>query len=350
MLLPEYVLSELHLVELPRRSISTGQCFFISRWFIPVISTSIYTAHRHTSMIRRLILAGIMCGLLATVVWVQQTLDRHRDPMLAKIEDLAHLPKGEYLKSTLLGYHHLAADILWLRTIQVLGKGANTAKEYDWLYHALDVITTLDPQYDFIYRVGGITMTELANRPELSNRLLEKGLVAAPQRWGIPYFMAYNYYFYLGDVERAAHYARLAATIPGGPPWILNMATQMSAQAGNPEFALQFLLQLYQQQNDQRIKESLEQHIKEVIIERDIRALDPVVEVFHKREHRYPKQLSELVSQGYLQVIPPEPFGGSYMIEEDTGRISSSSHTGRLKMYREPGSGWPKIRGSYRDE
>jgi tetratricopeptide (TPR) repeat protein len=293
---------------------------------------------------------GLGCGLLAVAVWVQQTLDQRRDPVLAKIEDLAHLPKGEYLKPTLLGYHHLASDILWLRTIQVLGKGANTAKEYDWLYHALDVITTLDPQYDFIYRVAGITMTELANRPELSNRLLEKGLAAVPQRWDIPYLMAYNYYFYLGDVERAAHYARLAAQAPDGPPWLLNMATQMSAHAGNPEFALQMLRRLYEQQNDPRIKESLEQHIKEVIIERDIRSLEPVVARFYASEHRYPAQLSELVTKGYLPGVPPEPFGGSYLIEEETGRISSSAHVGRLRMYREPGSGWPRIRGSYRDE
>lgn len=293
---------------------------------------------------------GAVLLLLAGMVGLQQMLDQRRDPLLSKIEDLAHLPKGEYLKPTLLGYHHLAADFLWLRTIQVLGKGANTASEYEWLYHALDVITTLDPHYDFVYRVAGITMTELANRPELSNRILEKGLAAVPDRWGIPYLMAYNYYFYLGDVEKAAKYARVAAEVPGSPSWLLNMVTQMSAQAGNPEFALSFLLHLYRQQDDPRIKESLEIHIKEVMIERDIRLLEPLVDQFYHRERNYPKQLGELVVNGYVRSLPQEPFGGSYVIETDTGRITSSTHPSRLKMYKEPGSGWPKIRGSYREE
>ena len=32
---------------------------------------------------------------------------------------LAQLPRGEYLKPALLGYHHLGADFLWLRLLQV---------------------------------------------------------------------------------------------------------------------------------------------------------------------------------------------------------------------------------------
>lgn len=298
----------------------------------------------------RVALTGLVCSLLACVVWLPQCLDQRRDPVLAKIEDLTHLPKGNYLKPTLLGYHHLGADILWLRTLQVLGKTANTSKEYDWLYHALDVITTLDPQYDYIYRIAGITMTELANQPELSNRLLEKGLLALPDKWAIPYMMTYNYYFYVGDVEQAAHYARLAAQVPGGPPWLLNMATQMSAHAGHPEFALNFLRSMHQQAEDPRIRESLENHIKEVTIERDIRLLEPIAAQFYQREHRYPKRVEELLTKGYVNALPQEPFGGSYLMEEETGRITSSTHPTRLKMYKAPGSGWPRIRGSYREE
>lgn len=298
----------------------------------------------------RAVRVGSACFLVAAAILLQQVLDQRRDPLLEKINDLAHLPKGEYLKSTLLGYQHLAADILWIRTLQVLGKNANTAKEYDWLYHALDVITTLDPQYDYIYRVAGITMTELANLPELSNRLLEKGLQSPSHTWHIPYLMAYNHYFYLADVERAAHYARVAAETPSGPPWLVNMATQMSAHAGTPEFALGFLHSMHRQTEDQRIKESLEERIKEVTIERDLRSLESLIQKFHEKEHRYPATLPELVTKRYVATLPEEPFGGSYVIEEDTGRITSSTHPVRLKMHKAPGSGWPKIRGSYRDE
>ncbi|MFO0775793.1 MAG: hypothetical protein U0172_14120 [Nitrospiraceae bacterium] len=279
-----------------------------------------------------------MTLLLSVSVFVQSSLDQRNDLASTKVDDLANLPKGQYLRPALLGYHHIGADVLWLRTLQVLGKRSNTVDEHAWLYHAFDVITELDPQYDYAYWVSGVVLTELAGRPDLSNRLLERGLAAVPNKWLIPYLLAYNNYFHLGNIEKAVEYAKIAAQVPDSPAWLVNMVTQMSTQAGNPEFALRFLTQMYQQQADPRIKESLEYHIKEVIIEKDIRALDPIVQMFHGREHRYPTRLAELVTKGYLTALPQEPFGGAYLIEEDTGRISSSLHPQRLKMYAAPGS------------
>jgi len=37
----------------------------------------------------------------------------------------------------------------------------------------LDVLTTLDPQYAYTYCAGGIILGDLANRLDLSTRLLE---------------------------------------------------------------------------------------------------------------------------------------------------------------------------------
>lgn len=276
--------------------------------------------------------------LLVAIYGLQESLDQRRDPVLSKIEDLAHLPKGEYLKpccwATIMG-----ADLLWLRTLQVLGKPTNTGDEYEWLYHAFDVITTLDDHYEYAFKVGGIVMVELANQPALSNRLLAKGIGAGLKHWYLPYLMAYNYYFHLGDVEHAVESARQAAQGEGNPPpWVVHMVSHMSAQAGNPEFALSFLVQMHDQTDDQRIKESLEHHIKEVMLERDIRLLEAATSRFRAREHRYPDQLGELITKGYVRELPQEPFGGRYLLEEGTGRISSSEHPHRLKMFAEPGS------------
>ncbi len=281
---------------------------------------------------------GVLLLLLAVVVGGQYLLDQREDPVLAKIEDLAHLPQGEYLKPALLGYHHLGADLLWLQTLQVLGKRVNSPEEYSWLYHAFDVVTMLDPQYAYAYWVSGVVLTELAGRPDLSNKLLVRGLDAVPDNWLVPYLLAYNHYFHLEDVPHAIEYAKIAAQVPGSPPWLVNMVTQMSAQGGNPEFALRFLMQMRQQQSDPRIRESLEYHIKEVMIERDIRQLEAAAARFYDEQHRYPARLGELVTRGYVATLPEEPFGGTYLLEPDTGRISSSAHPQRLKMYAAPGS------------
>ena len=134
-----------------------------------------------------------------------------------QIEGLAQLPKGEYLKPALLGYHHLGADILWLRLIQVLGKKRNSADEYEWMYHALDVITDLDPQYAYAYYAGGVVLGDLANRPDLSNRLLEREFKANPTVWNIPFLLGYNYYFLIGDPDKGRR-IYYAGRSPAGRP------------------------------------------------------------------------------------------------------------------------------------
>ncbi len=277
-------------------------------------------------------MAGLI--LLAAVGWLQGQLDRRHDQAVEQIENLAQLLKGEYLKPALLGYHHLGADVLWLRMLQVLGKKRNSADEYEWIYHALDVITTLDPQYDYAYYVGGVVLTNLANRADLSNRLLEKGMNENPTVWNIPFLLGYNYYFILGDAAKAADYLAAAARLPGGPSYLPGLATRMYAEASNPEVALQFLEALWRQTQDQEMRKVLETRVKEVIIERDIQALEAAAQQYQRKQGHFPRTLQALVKHGDLAHIPQEPFGGVYELDSQTGKISSSSRPNRLKVFR----------------
>ena len=108
--------------------------------------------------------------LLASVGWLQGELDRRQDRTVVQIEGLAQLPKGEYLKPAIARLSPLrgrsSSGSGWCRWS---GKRRNSADEYEWMYHALDVITTLDPQYAYAYYAGGVILGDLANRPDLSN-------------------------------------------------------------------------------------------------------------------------------------------------------------------------------------
>src|SRR5437868_139053 len=101
-----------------------------------------------------------LAALLGCAVLLDQAIDRRGDGRRERTEQLRLLPRGEVLKPTLLGYHHLAADLIWLRAIQVLGDRVVRDQDYQWLYHALDVVTTLDPQYVYAYDVGGTVLAE----------------------------------------------------------------------------------------------------------------------------------------------------------------------------------------------
>jgi len=286
------------------------------------------------SSLKAIVLSATIVLVLAGLISLQRELDHGLDRAAIQAEELGALPPAEYLKPGLLGYHHLGADLLWLRLVQVVGKRSNTAHEYEWLYHALDVITDLDPQYDYAYQVGGIVLTHLANRVDLSNKLLIKGLEPNPTVWQIPFYIGFNYYFSLHDPGNAADYIARASRIPGPPPFMALLATQLYAEAGNPETALNFLMAIRSQAPEGWIKEQLETRIMEVTIERDIRMLEKAIAHYREREGHGPLALRDLVRRGDIRGLPLEPFGGEYRLDTTTGTISSSTHPERLHVYR----------------
>lgn len=308
------------------------QVIFMSVTLSPEIRPHVFS--KLVSYIRQSAITLLIFGLLAPITALQQNLDRRIDGQVAKIEQLAQLPRGEYLKPVLLGYNHLGADLLWLRLLQVWGKKKNTDSEYEWMYHALDVITTLDPRYAYAYYVGGVALINYTDGPDLSNHLLEKGHRANPSEWNLPFLLGYNYYFILGDAKKGAEYIGRAARTPRAPDFLPGLATRMHAEAGNSDVALQFLEALWKENPDLVVREKLETRTKEVLIERDLRILERAVEQYRKKHQTLPKVLMDLVSEGYLDGVPEEPFGGSYLFDARTGEVRSSTHPARLKVFR----------------
>lgn len=300
---------------------------------VPLFQPStIYHMNVRAKLVPLAVVAAFL-GLVALLTWFQQSLDRRLDQHTMRIEELAQLPRGEYLKPALLGYHHVGADVLWLRLVQVIGEKRNSKDEYEWMYHALDVITTLDPQYAYAYYAGGVILGDLANRTDLSNRLLEKGATANPAVWNIPFLLGYNHYFLLGDPAKGAEYIMQAASLPGRPDYLSGLATRMAAEAGQPETALVFLEARLRETQDQEMREFLAKRMKEVIIERDILMLEKAIAVYRAQHRALPATLTDLVAAGALPMLPLEPFGGNYLLDRKTGLVSSSTHPERLRTF-----------------
>jgi hypothetical protein len=289
--------------------------------------------------------------LLATLYSLQAQVDQRHDRAMEQIEGLAQLPKGEYLKTALLGYHHVGADVLWLRLVQVLGNKRNSADEYEWMYHALDVITTLDPQYAYAYYAGGVVLGDLAQRTDLSNRLLLKGAEANPTVWNIPFLLGYNHYFLLGDPAKGAEYIMRAASLPDRPAYLPGLATRLSVEAGNPETALAFLEARLRETQDPEMREFFVNRMKEVMIERDIQILQRAVETYRTKHRTLPVALTALIVDGLLSGLPQEPFDGEYRFDSKTGTVSSSTHPDRLhtffKRKQPPVYLFPKLKPAY---
>jgi len=269
---------------------------------------------------------GVACGLH----WLQGELDRARAAR-PEMQEFMYLPSGEQLKAASLGFEHEVADLLWIKAIQVMGDKKVSEEAGRWLFHALDVITTLDPAFVHVYEVGGIALTTTVVLPDESNRLLEKGMAHNPEVWKLPFLVGFNHYFELHDDIKAAQYLARASKLPGAPAYLAPFAARLYASSREPEVALEFLAQVYEHTTDENVRAGLEQRIKEVVVERDLQLLEQQVALFYQRHRSYPEQLHDLVTDGLLRNIPSEPFGGTYEYDRATHGVHSSVVRDRLK-------------------
>ena len=278
---------------------------------------------------------GVMFALLlGGVIALHHAMETRAKGFASVAEELSRVPEARYLKPALLGYDALASDVLWLRAVQVLGQKNVSNDDFEWLYHVLDVMTSLDPQYTEAYRAGGVILTELAHRPDLSNQLLEKGLVQSPQAWWLPFNLAYNHFFHLNNHERGAAYMAQASRLQGSPAYLPRLAARMYAESGNPEVGISFLQTMIRQAGEPSAKQALEQRLTDLMLERDVKLLDEAMTRYHARFGQVPHRLAALVDAGILKAMPQAPPGSEFVMDRNTGRVTVSTRPTRMLVYR----------------
>ena len=280
-----------------------------------------------------LYVSGILL-LLAGVAVIAQGLDRQRPPLSAVAAEISYLPPGRYLKVAVLGYREMAADLFWLKAVQLLGEREQTPGGYKSAYYGVDVLTDLDPVFVHAYEYTGVILGIWADMPEESIAILKKGMERNPNVWKLPFLLGYEHYYELHQPELGAKYLRMASELPGVPDYLPSLAARMSAEAGDPVAALDLLQRLYLTSQDERLREVLGIRMNELVVERDIRFLQEAVERYKKRYGKPPASLNELVVGGIIGKIPEEPLGGSYELKALDGSVISTKLHERLRVYR----------------
>ena len=276
---------------------------------------------------------SVLLALGGTAVGVLTMVHRQR-PSLVRAEELSYLPKGEYLKLAVLGYQQMAADLIWLKAVQHLGEKHQTRAGYLSAYHAVDVLTDVDPTFVAAYLVTGSVLGVWAGLPRESIALLTKGMRHHPDVWQLPFYVGYDYFYELHDPVMAARYFRMASLLRGAPDYLPKLAARMTVEVGDPQAALEFLQRLYQQTEDEQVRQGLGRRMKEVIAERDIRFLEEGVRRYAARYGKLPVKLEDLVTGGIVLRIPEEPFGGIYELQASEGTVTSTGLRERLRVHR----------------
>jgi len=229
------------------------------------------------------------------------------------------------------GFRNVLADVVWLQAVQVAGNRKLTPTEYDRLYVLLNVEADLDPKFEMPYLLGGLVLGESPQHGMEALRVFERGKVTHPADWRFPFYIGFTHYFSLGDAVAGGGAMAEASRLPGGPAYLSGLASRMLSEGREPEAALQLLEAIVRQESDPARRAVLERRILEVTVERDLQTLERAVEWYRERTGTVPADLSALVREGILTAIPPEPNGGSYVLERG-GKVRSDRVTQRLRV------------------
>ena len=272
---------------------------------------------------------------LAAAAW----LDLERvERTLAKPFDVAYVPSGAAARVASLGHRTLISDLYWLELVQYVGDSQAVERGWDKLYPLADLVTDLDPRHGYAYQAAGIVLSA-AGRLDESDRILDKGMQRGPPYWTFPYYRSFNAWFYRGDYEQGAYWAREAAKRPGASPNISQLAVSLSSKSGTPEDAIAMIDELRATVKDEVSLSLLEEQRKLAILERDAQALERAVERFRAGRGRDPFSLDELVVAGYVRALPADPFGGEYRWFPDERKVRSTANHFRFRPREGPQPG-----------
>lgn len=251
------------------------------------------------------------------------------------------LPRKELLLLLGTAYRPLLADYYWLQATAATGAARND-KEYRDIYFLADLITDLDPDFEYVYHFAGVIIPYNQGRERWVNtlestRILEKGLARFPDSVPLRVLHAYNLSFFHLQYERAA--ARLAETarLPGAPSYLGALATRLYAQAGRMEAGMELAASLAEEAGDESQRQAFQRRVLHLQLEQELRRVDAALKAFRSRTGQPASTLAELLVSGDLWQFPVDPFGGAIIIGPD-GTPLSTAERERMKVYLPTGT------------
>jgi len=193
---------------------------------------------------RRLAHAPWLAGVLAGAVLIGVVVPLHRHQAVATKFDLVEervwlLPPAGALRVASLGFHAMAADTVWLLTVQYIGSHLIGDQQFPHLRRLVETVVDLDPHFVEAYTLGALFLNYSGARVQIALDLLERGHRANPNRWELPHDIARTYYLELKDYAKALEWFTIADQIPGRPHYVPRFIARLYAATGHRETALE---------------------------------------------------------------------------------------------------------------
>lgn len=204
----------------------------------------------------------------------------------------------------------------------IMEKKEAVHREFEYIYGLLKVAAALDPYFFDTYYFTQSILAWDAKMPQEANELLKIGMEKREKDWLIPYWIGFNYYYFLNDRKKAAFYLREASKRPNASDLLASMSAIVSYEGGETEMAILFLEDMIGRTNDEYKREKFLIRLDAL---KKILYLERGLKEFERRYKRRPKSIEELIATKIISTIPKDPYGGKFYIDNE-GKVKTTSN------------------------
>jgi hypothetical protein len=248
--------------------------------------------------------------------------------LLPKGEDSSFTIPAPVLKIASLDFQGVTSDILFLNSLVFIGSADERTerprvkpREWKWLYYTLKASTDLDPYFLDPYYFANSQLTWEAHMIEENNLLLEKGSKYRDWDFMLPFYIGFDYFYFLQDNVNARKWLVEASKRPDAPPMYASLAANLSYVKKRTENAISFLEEMSKRTEDETLRKKYETRVDFL---RQVLKVENAVEAYKKKFGRKPVDIHALIRTAMLREIPEDPYGGQLYVDFD-GKVKSTS-------------------------
>jgi tetratricopeptide (TPR) repeat protein len=237
---------------------------------------------------------------------------------------LGFFPPAPVVKALSADQYQFVSHLISLRCLFYFGtlvEEKGQVRDWNKLHRALYTSTRLDPYNMDAYYFSQAVLPWDAGKPQEAIDLLEYGFAHRTWDWYLPFFLSFDYAFFMKDYGKAGEYLTKAAELNPRAAWFSTLAARYYYEGGRTALALAYLKELIPTARNEAIRKQL--MIRAEALE-SILQLEEALADFRNRFHQAPENLQELVHVGILNHIPEDPYGGTFYLDKE-GKVRTTS-------------------------
>lgn len=242
---------------------------------------------------------------------------------------VGYVPEAKVLKFITADHRYAVAEWTVLKVLFYFGALIQHATsqnlfalppDYPGMFKILQTALKIQPyNADAYYFAQGAYTWEVGRYREVNN-MLEYGMKYRTWDYQLPFFAGFNSAYFLKDYKKAAVQMKKAAEI-AKEQHFATLAARYFYEAGETDFAILFIDVMKKSAKNPSEKKMYDFRRKALVA---IKTIETAMNRYQARFDRPAQSLQQLVAAGFLTVVPRDPYGGKFYLDEQ-GKVRTTS-------------------------